>query len=117
VPSQKKIAELQKQYEEELAKLNAEPDDDDDTDDGDIIILKGNAAKRLMDRLMKMGLTEDEAEEVVEEAEENAGEEEPEEEVDEKPVPKGKAKPKETEPPVVEDPKPPTRSRYFGGSK
>lgn len=104
-----KRAELEAQYKAHLEQLE---DDDDDDDSDDIIILRGNARRQFLKRLEKMGFTSEEAEEEADEVEEEVVE-------GEEPPAKTAKTPKAKTPPAkeipTEDPKPPSRSRYFGG--
>lgn len=124
---QDKLAELERQYQEQIAKIESEADEDDDDGDDDIIILRGNARKRFLAKLDKMGINMDEAEEIADEAEEEAeenAEDESAEEVTEEKTPRKRTSKKadkqdketgnEKEEVVEDDPKPPSRHRFFG---
>lgn len=98
---EEKRAELEAEYAKHLEEIEAEgdtPDNQIDDEDDDIIILKGNAKKEFLASLMATGMSEKEAEKEVKEVEKEV-----------------KGKEKEKEIPPVNDPKPPSRSRYFGG--
>lgn len=110
-------AELEEQYKKHLEEIEASEEEGDE-DDEDIIILRGNARKEFLKSLQKAGFSLDEAKEeaddVEEEVDPNADPEADPEAGDESEVEEAKGKtPKKVTP--EKDPKPPSRSRYFGG--
>lgn len=114
-------AELQKQYEEELQKIEDETEEDDEYE-GDVIILRGKARDRFLDKMERAGFSEEQAEEIADEVEEEVEESETESETDDE-KDKEKAAPKKEKEKTVEDknqekdPEPPPRHRYFGKGK
>lgn len=113
-------AELEEQYKKHLQEIE-ESEDEDDNDDDDIIILRGNARKAFIKQMKDAGIDLEEAKDVAEEVEgevpgpKGDGAEEGEREEEET---DGGKKPKETKKEKEvkkDDPKPPSRHRYFGG--
>lgn len=115
-----KRKQLEEEYQKHLEEIEAE--EDDGSDDDDIIILRGNARKQFLASMEKAGYSlgeaKKEADEIEEELDEDGNPIPPKEEEEEE-KPKGKKKEKVEKPEgdetPKEDPKPPSRSRYFGG--
>lgn len=96
-----KKAKLEEEYAKHLEDIDAEGDDTDDNieDDDEIVILRGNARKSFLASLESLGLTPSKAEATADKVEESEGDL------------SGKKKVKQET--LKEDPKPPSRSRYF----
>lgn len=123
---EQKRKELEEQYKKHLEEIEAE--EDDGNGDDDIIILRGNARKQFLASMEKAGYSLGEAKEEAEDIEEELDADgnpvvKPEGEAGDPEAEKGKAKGKKADKAVEdktggeEDPKPPPRSRYFGGGR